>query len=70
MKFKSSSEFMRKTKLFLRVRIILSNLQRRNLQGVLHQGGGMENNGLCDEGRLDGSWVEQIGVVAHFAKLH
>lgn len=30
----------------------------------------MENNGLRDEGRLDGSWVEQIGVVAHFAKLH
>lgn len=30
----------------------------------------MENNGLRDEGRLDGSWVEQIGVVADFAKLH
>lgn len=59
---------MKKPKLFLHV--ILSNLQRRNLQGVLHQGGCMENNGLRDEGRLDGSWVEQIGVVAHFAKLH
>lgn len=30
----------------------------------------MKNDGLRDEGRLDGSWVEQIGVVAHFAKLH
>lgn len=30
----------------------------------------MKNNGLRDEGRLNGSWVEQIGVVAHFAKLH
>lgn len=59
---------MRKTRLSLHVK--LSNLQRRNLQGVLHQGGCMENNGLRDEGRLDGSWVEQIGVVADFAKLH
>lgn len=30
----------------------------------------MENDGLCDEGRLDGPWVEKIGVVAHFTKLH
>lgn len=30
----------------------------------------MENNGLRDEGRLDGSRVKQVGVVAHFAELH
>lgn len=30
----------------------------------------MENNGLRDEGRLDGSRVEQVGVVANFAELH
>lgn len=65
-KFKSNSEFMRK-KFFT---IKLSNLHRWNLQGVLHQGGCSKNDGLRDEGRLDGSWVEQIGVVAHFAKLH
>lgn len=30
----------------------------------------MENDGLRDEGRLDGSRIKQVGVVAHFAKLH
>lgn len=30
----------------------------------------MENNGLHDEGRLDGSRVKKVGMVAHFAKLH
>ena len=30
----------------------------------------MEHNGLRDEGGLDGSGVKQVGVVAHFAKLH
>lgn len=47
-----------------------ANLQRRDLQSVLHQGGCIENNRLCDEGRLDGSRVKQVGVVAHFAELH
>lgn len=47
-----------------------THLQRRDLQGVLHQGGCAENNGLRDEGRLDGSRVKQVGVVAHFAELH
>lgn len=47
-----------------------ADLQRRNLQGVLHQGGCMENNGLRDEGRLDGPRVEQVWMVAHFAELH
>lgn len=69
MKFKFSSEIMKATnQLFLHFK--LSNLHRRNLQGVLHQGGCTENDGLRDEGRLDGSRVEEIGVVAHFAKLH
>lgn len=47
-----------------------ADLQWRDLQGVLHQGGCSENNGLCDEGRLDGPRVKQVGMVAHFAELH
>lgn len=30
----------------------------------------MENDPLRDEGRLDGSGVKQVGVVAYFAELH
>lgn len=45
-------------------------LQRRDLQGVMHQRGCVENNGLHDEGRLDGSRVKKVGMIAHFAKLH
>jgi len=47
-----------------------ANLQREDLQGVLHQGGRVENDGLGDEGRLDGSRVEQVRVVADFTELH
>lgn len=47
-----------------------SNLQRGNIQRILHHGGGVENDGLRDEGRLDGSRVKQVGVVADFAELH
>lgn len=47
-----------------------TDLQRRDLQGVLHQRGRVENDGLGDEGGLDGTGVEQVRVVAHFAELH
>lgn len=47
-----------------------ADLEGGDLQGVLHQGGCFKNNGLRDEGRLDGPRVKQVGVVAHFAKLH
>lgn len=47
-----------------------ADLQWRDLQGVLHQGGCIENNRLRDERRLDGPRVKEVGVVAHFAELH
>lgn len=47
-----------------------ANLEWRDLDGVLHQGGCSEDYGLRDEGRLDGSGVKQVGVVADFAELH
>lgn len=60
----SCSEEMKDTLLFN------AHLQRGDLQGVLHQGGRVENDGLSDEGGLDGAGVEQVGVVADFAELH
>ena len=47
-----------------------TDLQRGDLQDILHQGGRVEDDGLGDEGGLDGPRVEQVGVVAHLAELH
>ena len=47
-----------------------TDLQRGDLQDILHQGGCVEDDGLGDEGGLDGPRVEQVGVVAHLAELH
>lgn len=59
------NDFMNKLKLCLS-----ADLQRRNLQRIQRQRGGLEDNGLCNEGRLDGPGVKQVGVVAHFTELH
>lgn len=50
--------------------MVEANLEWRDLDGVLHQGGCSEDDGLRDEGWLDGPGVKQVGVVADFAELH
>lgn len=47
-----------------------ANLEWGDLQGSLYQGGRVEDDGLGDEGGVDGPRVKQVGVVTHFTELH